>query len=484
MNLKQLFLLFVLPFLLSAISVNAQNVSVRLGSGEIALNQAFTITVSVKNERIKDYGQFPNINGFKKRGISSSSNTVINNGRASSTSSITQNYLPIREGVFKLNPFSIKVNGTVIKSNGKRIKVGPAKQRASTNDPFNNSFFDEFFGRNSVPPGEEEFINVKADAFLALSTNKDEIYVGEGVTASLALYVSETNRAFLDFYELSQQLAEASKKITPANSWEESFNIESINREVVNIGGKRYTKYKLFQSTYYPLNAEDLKFPSIPLKMVKYKVSNRRTIFGQNRKQDFKTFYTKAKTIKVKELPPHPLKDQVAVGDYYLKEKITTEDTETGKSFKYRFNIYGEGNISAIDAPIIPENEHFDFYPPTIQQRIKRSGNIVTGTKKFEYYGIPNEPGEYPLKDYFSWVFFNPKTAKYDTLASEITLNVTGESKKNQSISANDLGSFYDIIDGQDNQLTALNGDVYFKTFANVLILVMLVLSLVFIFKK
>ena len=408
---------------------------------------------------------------------------MINNGQVSTTSSITQNYVPIREGTFKLNPFSVKVNGTITKSNGKTIKVGAAKQRARSNDPFNNSFFDEFFGRNSAP-GKEEFVNVKADAFLALSTNKDNIYVGEGVTASLALYISETNRALLDFYELSQQLAEASKKITPKNSWEENFNIESINREVVNIGGKRYTKYKLFQSTYYPLNAEDIKFPSISLKMVKYKVSKRRTIFGQNRKQDFKTFYSKAKTIKVKELPPHPLRDQVAVGDYYLKEKITTEETETGKSFKYRFEIYGEGNISAVEAPIIPENESFDFYPPSIQQRIKRSGNKVTGAKKFEYYGIPNEPNEYQLKDFFSWVFFNPKTEKYETLASNITLSVTGESKKNQSISANDLGSFYDIIDGQDNQLVSLNGDVYFKIFANILILVMLVLSIVFIFRK
>ncbi len=477
------YLYIFFTFLLPVISVNAQKISLHLGPSEIALNQAFTISISVKNERIKDYGQFPNINGFKKRGISSSSNTTINNGTMSSTSRITQNYIPIREGHFKLNRFSLKVNGTIIKSNGKTIKVGPAKQRARRNDPFNNSFFDEFFGRDSAP-GKEEFINVKADAFLALTTNKDEIYVGEGVTASLALYISETNRALLDFYELSQQLAEASKKITPANSWEESFNIESINREVITIRGKRYTKYKLFQSTYYPLNTENLEFPSIPLKMVKYKVSKRRTIFGQNRKQDFKTFYTKAKTIRVKELPPHPLKDQVAVGDYYLKEKITTEDIETGKSFKYRFEIYGEGNISAIEAPIIPENESFDFYPPSIQQRIKRSSNKVTGAKKFEYYGIPNEPNNYQLKDFFSWVFFNPKTAKYETLESEITLNVSGESKKNQSISANDLGSFYDIIAGQDNQLTSLNGDVYFKIFANILILVMLVLSIVFIFRK
>ena len=65
--------------------------------------------------------------------------------------------------------------------------------------------------------------------------------------------------------------------------------------------------------------------------MIKYKVAKNPSFFGQNRKEDFKKFYTKAKRVKVKELPPHPLKNSVAVGDYKLDERIRTKDLETGK---------------------------------------------------------------------------------------------------------------------------------------------------------
>ena len=62
--------------------------------------------------------------------------------------------------------------------------------------------------------------------FFALSTDKSEVFVGEGFTLTLAFYVAETNRAGLSFYNTSEQLAEIKKTITPANCWEENFNIE------------------------------------------------------------------------------------------------------------------------------------------------------------------------------------------------------------------------------------------------------------------
>ena len=213
-------------------------------------------------------------------------------------------------------------------------------------------------------------------------------------------------------------------------------------------------------------------------------MSKRRSFFGRNKKEDFQTFYSLPTVIEVKDLPQHPLKDQVAVGDYYLEEKVSSTTPKTGESFNYRFQVFGEGNISAINNPEVPDDEVFDFYPPNVQQNIKRGNGKVNGVKQFNYYGIPNEPGKYNLKDYFSWIFFNTKTERYDTLSSELVLNVSGESKRNQSISANDLGSFYDIIDFENNNLASRTADVYIKIFANIFILIMLVLSLIFVFRK
>ncbi|HRG10756.1 MAG TPA: hypothetical protein PLJ08_19425, partial [Cyclobacteriaceae bacterium] len=67
----------------------------------------------------------------------------------------------------------------------------------------------------------------------------------------------------------------------------------NIEGEHVEINGKGYTQYKIYQGTFYPLNTKDVEFPSIGLEMIKYKVAKNPSFFGQNRQEDFKTFYSK-----------------------------------------------------------------------------------------------------------------------------------------------------------------------------------------------
>ncbi len=218
--------------------------------------------------------------------------------------------------------------------------------------------------------------------------------------------------------------------------------------------------------------------------MIKFKVAKNPSFFGQNRQEDYKTFYSKAKTIKVKPLPPHPLKESVAVGDYRMEEHLVSTDLKTGQSAGYDFNIYGEGNISAIEKMTIARDNNFDFYEPNIRQNIKREKGRVIGTKSFSYYMIPKEPGTYDLGKYFQWIFFNPKTHRYDTLASSKMVNVTGESKKNLAIESKDQGSFYDRISLADNTLHSSINDGWIKIGANIFILLMLGASVFLVFKK
>ena len=481
-NYKKIFIVW----LLMAIStfVSAQEITVELGPEEIGANQAWTITVTISNDKIEKYSDFPNIEGFSKRGTSSASRTQIINGQISSTHSITMTYIPREEGTFTLPSFAMEINDQTIRSEGRTIRVGPPVQRQQSRDPFRDMFdrdpFDNFFGEED----ESEYVDVKEDAFLSLTTNKDEVYVGEGFTTTLSFYVADNNRAPLEFYELGKQLSAIMKELRPENCWEENFNIENIFGEHVMIQGKGYTQYKIYQGVFFPLNTEDVRFPSVGLEMIKYKVARNPSFFGQNRQEDFKKFYTREKTVKVNDLPPHPLKDKVAVGDYKLNESVSSRDLTTGQSFSYEFNIYGEGNISAINAPVPKENELFEFYDPDVQQNINRRNGKVNGAKSFTYYAIPNEPGDYGLKDYFQWVFFNPRSDSYDTLVARAEVSVTGESRKNENILSSDVGSFYDRIEFEENKLSGTQGVEWFKVFANILILVMLALSAFIILKK
>jgi hypothetical protein len=473
--------LFVIAFfLICALPAVSQDVKVSLGSDEIGENQGWTITVTVSNERLKSYDNFPDIVGFRKRGTSSQSTTNIINGQVSSSQSVIMTYYPVKQGIVTVPPFTIKVNDKSISVPGKKVKVGPpVEQRDPFKSFFDRSPADDFFGRSDT-----EFVDVKDDAFLAVTTDKDEVYVGEGLNASLSFFVSEDNQADLRFHDPTNQVPDILKKLKPNNCWEENFNIENIEGQPVMINGKHYSQYKIYEATFYPLNNEPINFPSVGLEMIKYKVAKNPTFFGQNRKEDFKTFYSKAKTIKVKELPPHPLRETVAVGNYKLTENIPSKDLETGKSVPYTFSIFGEGNISSIEKPIINADENFEFYEPNVRQDINHDNGRVTGTKSFNYFMIPNEPGTHRLGKYFQWVFFNPEKKKYDTLRSQLTVNVSGESRKNEAIESNDAGAFYDKMQSASNELVTISDTGWQKTVFNIFIFLVLASSAWLVFKK
>lgn len=458
-----------------------QEVSIKLGKNTIAQNELFTITVVINNENLRNYSPFPEINGFVKRGISSSSSTSIVNGQTSFSQSIVQNYSPKAQGKYTLPPFSMAINGTKINSNGTTINVEPPKQVKQQYDPFSMDPFEDFFGRPNTP---QEFIDVKDDAFFSLETDKKSVYVGEGLNLSLAFYVAETNRAEMQFISLPEQLGEILKKVKPANCWEENFNINEVIPESIKIGNKKYAKYKLYEGLFYPLNLEPVTFISVGLKMVKYKISKQRGFFGHDKQQDFKTFFTKPLIVKVKNLPTHPLKDKVSVGQFRLKEEISRTKIITGEAFNYSFIIEGEGNIASINKPELENSKEFDIFDPNIRQNISRVNGRVKGNKIFNYFIVPNEPGNFQFSNFYKWIYFDPIRAKYDTLIPKSIVTITGESKKNIAISSNSSDDFYQLLSKQSNRLIDLDTEDNYKRIANIMLLAMIVLTGIFIVRR
>lgn len=474
--------LYIALLFCSCISLlsQGQDIQVNLGPDEIGENQAWTISITVNNDRLKAYDKFPDINGFQKRGVSTQRQSSNINGQMSFSESAIMTYAPQGQGTITVPAFKLKVNDQTISVPGKKVKVGAAVRAA---DPF-RSLFDRDPARDFFGNGETEFVDVKEDALLAITTNKDEVYVGEGFTTTLSFLVADNNRAPMQFHELGKQLTDILKKLKPANCWEENFNIENIEGESIEIGGKGYTQYKIYQATFYPLNAQPITFPSVGLEMIKFKVAKNPSFFGQNRKEDFKTFRSKPKTVRVKELPPHPMRDAVAVGNYKLEERIASTQMTTGQSISYEFNITGEGNISSIEKPVVKKDNSFDMYEPNVKQNISRENGRVTGVKSFSYFMIPKEPGKYDMGDYFQWVFFNPSTKKYDTLKSAQVITVTGESQTNSAIESNDNGSFYDLMNSADNTLHSSAKSDWVKITLNLFILLALGGSAYLVFKK
>ena len=475
---------FIVMFFLSiTYKLFSQDIDIKISPEKLSIGNTLQITLTIKNEQIKSYSQFPEIRGFRKSGISSSSSTNFINGKMTSSQSIIQNYTSTETGTFFIDPFTIEVNGTRANVKGIKIEVDNSYNEPKQS-PFNNFFdpfddpFDNFFDRNN-----EEYYEVEADAFLSLNVDKKNVYVGEGFNTTLSFYVSENNVADMRFYELGKQLTEIIKKIKPPNCWEENFNIENINSIPVVINNKRYNQYKIFEATYYPLNNEKIKFPKLELELIKYKISKRPSFFGRNKVEDYEKFYSKPLTVSVKNLPPHPLKEDISVGNFLLKEKINSKKVNTGKNLTYEFEIVGEGNISAINEPNI-NIEEIDFYPPNTQQTIRRDRSKVYGSKKFSYYAIPNEPGEYDLSKNIEWIYFDPKEDKYDTLKTDINLIVTGESQKNNFIKSKDTNPILDAINKESNKLISNKNHPNINIILNIITLTLIIVFSLFLIRK
>ena len=121
---------------------------------------------------------------------------------------------------------------------------------------------------------------------------------------------------------------------------------------------------------------------------------------------------------------------------------------------------------------------------PDVLQNIRRGGGRVRGTKTFNYYMIPNEPGEYDMGDYFSWIYFNVNKDDYDTLRSDYVLKVGGESRRDLAIASTDLGDFYNKIDWADNSISSLGGNSWMSMVLNILVSLIVLGTLYLLIKK
>ncbi|WP_143959581.1 BatD family protein [Litoribacter populi] len=467
-------LLFLISFY--CLPLLGQDVRIELGPDEIGVNETFSVKIVISDEKIKSYDQFPEISGFQKQGISQSSSMNIVNGQMTSTNSVIQYYKPIRQGTYRVEPFTMTVNGHQARSEGKSVTVSDARQaQRRGRDPF-----DDFFGRDE----EVEYVEVDDEAFFSMAVDKDEVYVGEGFNVSLAFYMAETNQAPFQFYEPGRQLEEIIRKIKPTNAWEENFNVTNIQPERVEINGKFWTRFRVYEATFYPFAEGQIELPQIGWQMIKYRIAKNPSFFGSNRQEDFKTFNSSAKNVKVKQLPPHPLRNEVSVGNFRLRENFSRKEADTGEGVTYTFGITGEGNINSIQPPRKYNLQKFNTYDPNVRQQINRGRGRVTGLKEYSYFMSINEPDEIHLKDHFEWIFFNTSLDRYDTLRPGAILAVSGESKTNQAISTNRLGGIYDLIEVEDNKLLNQRYKYYFSTFINILLVAAVILLAALIIRK
>jgi len=176
---------------------------------------------------------------------------------------------------------------------------------------------------------------------------------------------------------------------------------------------KKYTEYRFFQSTYFALDAKNIYIPSLSLQLLK---NSERVVFS-----------SRPLVITPKELPNHPLKGKVPVGDFRLEESVSRTSVNTGDTIIYVSSVIGDGNSILVESKL-PESDYFlNFYSAGSQSSVFPFGDKMLGNKTEKMLIIPSQPGKFALKSYFNWIFFNIRTAAYDTLHSDVLFTVSGQ---------------------------------------------------------
>jgi hypothetical protein len=398
--MRRIFIFFWV-FLLAFTELRAQ-ATLLVGEKSITLEENFALSFVLKsanaNVETPTY-KFPELPGLRKLGVSRSKATDIQNGEPVYSFTFSQYYQASNPGTLLIPAAEIIVNQQSLKMDGFALQVSASEQKEEIVEETKAQIEELFKGQNSV--------------FLALTSTQLQPFVGQGFTLKFSLFIPDDNSTRYSFDRNDIQIPSLIQKIRPKNCWEESFGLQEVKVSKVVYKNKKYTEYRFFQSTYFALDNQKRVIPSVSLQLLK--------------NADKVVFSSKPIVIMPKELPNHPLKGKVPVGDFRLIETLSREQVQTGDTVVYVSSVVGDGNSILWDSKLIESDYFLNFFPVGTQSSVYTYGDKMLGNKTEKILIIPSQPGKFAFKSYFKWIYFNTRTASYDTLRSGITLAVSGQ---------------------------------------------------------
>lgn len=455
-----------LCFSITSLAQSSENLAtIEYGSKNLTLDQPFLISVVLRDVETRPSVIFPEIKDLEKRSKSATSSVNTVDGRKVVIQTITQEYYAKKAGNYLIPEFTLTVNNLKLHSDETMVVF------AKAGDASGNALEENV----AVTEVEDNSQSV----FLSVQTDKKQVYIRQGFAVRISLYIAENAPVEMEFYRFNEQLQSILKAVRPVNCWEENIGVEEIIKRKVTIRGRKYAEYNMYQARLFPITTEDIVLPSVKLDMLVTESGGAVNV----EKKLVRGFYSRPVTVVVRQLPDHPLRDQVAVGQYSLKERLSSDLVYPGESVRYMFKVEGVGNITAIPAPVIQASSSFDIYPPEISQVIKRSYQSVVGEKTFNYFVVPRKDGEFPLSRYFHWIYFDVEKQNYDTLTSAASLEVRGDDYKLANLSLSGSSGLYDNLENLDSSRETIDYKKILKDLTNILIVLLLV-TMIWVFRK
>jgi hypothetical protein len=431
-------------------------VSLVAPAASVPLAGPFTLAFRLQGAALGAHSDFPEIEGFRKAGLTTTTTTrLLPGGRRSTELTVAQRYFPYAEGDYVVPAFTLTVNGQVLRSAGGRVRVGaspaPAPDASAAPPGTGVGSLDQLLGK----PKPAYFYEPPDAGELALEADHEQVYVGQGVRVNLYFYLKPADQALLRFYDFNNQLTELLRQLRQPTTWEVAAPDPSGRPDTVRrAGGQVFLRFRLAGRTYYPLTKEALQFPALQLTLTKLKMLKKPQPGDTETLAMYKTYTAPRLRVAVRPLPPPGT--AAVVGDYVLREGISGTRFRTGEAFTYTFGVEGLGNAAALAPPPLRPRTGLAVYGPDVREEQLAEGRF---RKSFRYRLVAQRPGRLAFDSLLQLPFFNPSTARYDTLRPELVVEVSGAARATATASPTDDPFYGPALARADTRLQAL--DVY-----------------------
>jgi len=265
--------------------------------------------------------------------------------------------------------------------------------------------------KRKAPSGADVGGFPKKDIFLRAHLSKKEVYRGE----QLVLYYTLYFRSGISNYEMP-----ASKL---NGFWSKEIEIKNPEVKTQNINGVNYRTAVVRKLILFPQKSGELVIDPARMTVdVQYSFFDTRRI----------KLTSNAVKLKVKELPAGaPPEFNGAVGNFRIESTLSSDEAAVNEPLTLRVKISGTGNIQLIDLPEPRLPDDFEVYDPKINEHISTRGDVLSGTKSYEYLLVPRQRGTYKL-DSLIFAWFDPATGEYKKAHTRsYEIRVSGEARSN-----------------------------------------------------
>jgi len=405
--------------LFAAGPARAQSATVRMTANRTSLTVGETLTLEIRAEatggRVESVEQ-PNLTGFDvvSRQLATPMSFQFGfGGRTQVVQSSTIQTLTLlarRPGRYELRPARAVVGGRTFESNRLSLVVVPAGQKPPPG-PLQGGFAPDPADEPPAgaeppadplapPTGRLDGAQFDAEAFIRTVVDKREPWVGEQVTVTIYLYVRSGIRS----------APTASREPTAEGFWVHDLlpPQRSLEATEQNVDGTPFRVYVMRRFAAFPLRAGELTIGALTLDVPTGTVFD---LFGATPQRALRRDGVPV-AIRARPLPDagRPT-DEARVGRFTVESSLDRTQVATGDAVTLTARVRGTGNLRDVRIPT-PAIDGLSLLEPQIKDEIEAPGDLVGGTRTFEWLVVPRRPGSYTLPP-LGFDTFDPAAGTY-----------------------------------------------------------------------